>query len=302
MRPSLRTIVRRALRAPTPPTLLVAVSGGPDSMALLDVLGSLGPKLGLSVLAHGVDHGLRPEAARELDLAEGYARSAGIEFSRTALSLGRGGNLQERARLARWAALVTIARRTGAAIATGHHADDRAETVLLRVLRGSGLRGLAAMPERGVAVGAPDVTVLRPMLQARRLDIVTHIERHQVPFASDPSNEDPRHLRVRVRRELLPLLESLDPRIVEHLGHLAEEAAAGEAAPSAERNWTAGLPRQTQEALRSLVRTRSPSARVWLPGGLVAMTTEDAGRAPGARPEDPSRKAQERPARANRNE
>lgn len=276
--PSLRTLARRALEgeASVAPrrAILVAVSGGPDSMALLDVLGRLGRTLELDVLAHGVDHGLRAAARGELDLAEAHAARLGVPFARTTLAVARGGNLQERARLARWAVLTAAARDAGAAIATGHHEADRAETFLLRLLRGSGLRGLGVMPPRSPAVDAPDVLVVRPLLRASRADILTHLARHGVRFAEDPSNVDPRYLRARVRRELVPLLESLDPAIVRHLAQLADEACAlereGPERATAGRHWTAGLPRATQDALRHLAETRSPSARVWLPGGLVA--------------------------------
>ena len=127
--------------------ILVAVSGGPDSMALLDVLARLGPKLGFDIVAHGVDHGLRPEAAAELDLAERNAAQLGVPFARTKVALKSGGNLQARARAVRYAALEEAASAHSATlIATAHHADDRAETVLLRLLRGSGPRGLAVLP------------------------------------------------------------------------------------------------------------------------------------------------------------
>jgi tRNA(Ile)-lysidine synthase len=274
---SLTTIVRRALEPgrgeaslARGSVVLVAVSGGPDSMALLSIAARLAPRLGLAVRAHGVDHGLRPEAAKELDLAERFATAIGVPWDRTCVAVPRGGNLQERARTLRWRALVAAALPHGATIATAHHADDRAETVLIRVLRGAGVRGLAVLPARALAPGGPEVAVIRPLLRARRTDVLLHLERHGVPSAIDPSNTDPRYLRTRVRRELLPLLEQLDPNIVEHLSSLAEECVRA----SAPDEWGApglhaALPRPTQEALASLIRTGSRTARVWLPGGLV---------------------------------
>ncbi len=273
--PSLTTIVRRALTgecaiAPGTP-LLVAVSGGPDSMALLSVLARLRAKLGIEVLAHGVDHGLRPGAAGELDLAEGHAHTLGVPWDRTRVTVPRGGNLQARARAYRWEALVTAARRRDATIATAHHADDRAETLLMRLLRGAGLRGLGVLPPRAIAPqqdGGEAVTVIRPMLRARRADVLLHVERHGVPFASDPSNADSRFLRTAVRQELLPLLAKLDPNVVRHLEGVADELVIPEArGKSAE--WARSLPRATQEALIRLAASRSSEDRVWLPGGLV---------------------------------
>jgi tRNA(Ile)-lysidine synthase len=218
--PTLITIARAALRqglVPRGTSVLVAVSGGPDSMALLHVMSLLRASHGFGLFAHGVDHGLRPEAARELDLAEGFARILDVPFSRSAVSVKPGGNLQARAREARWGALRAAASRVGTGrIATGHHADDRAETLLIRLLRGTGARGLAVLPPA-------DGDRIRPLLRARRADIDAHIARHRVPHAEDPSNRDPRFLRARVRMQLLPELERLSPRIVEHLCALADD-------------------------------------------------------------------------------
>jgi tRNA(Ile)-lysidine synthase len=267
--PALLTLARRALtgeaRIERGSPLVAAVSGGPDSMVLLHVLARLAPKVGIVLHAHGVDHGLRDEAARELDSAAAFAESLGVSFGRTNLRVPRGGNLQARARAARYAALAEAARAVGAsAIATAHHADDRAETVLLRLLRGAGPRGLAALPPRA-PLGDTGIELLRPLLRARRSSILAHLERHAVPFSTDPSNQDPRYLRTRVRHELLPLLEQLSPRIVDHLLALADQltAEAGETPTSFP------LPRSTQVALAELMRSRSRTARVWLPGGLV---------------------------------
>ncbi|AKV00833.1 tRNA(Ile)-lysidine synthetase [Labilithrix luteola] len=156
---SLVTLVGRALagEASLPPrsTLLVAVSGGPDSMALLDVTARLASKLELTIVAHGVDHGLRAEAAQELDLAATHAKQLGVRFGRTRVDVEHGGNLQARAREARYRALARAASAVGArAIATAHHQDDRAETVLLRLLRGAGARGLAVLPPRAPSTSA----------------------------------------------------------------------------------------------------------------------------------------------------
>ena len=237
--------------------ILIAVSGGPDSMALLHVLARSSGKLHMAIAAHGVDHGLRAEAAAELDLAEHLARTLDVPFDRTCLALRDGGNLQARARTARYEALREAARRAGASfIATAHHADDRAETVLLRLLRGAGPAGLAVLPPR-----AGDL--IRPFIHARRAAIEGHLARHAIPSASDPSNRDPRFSRVRVRHELLPQMVELSPNIVEHLCALADQLAQ---LPSVH----AGIPRATRDALASLAASRSSTMRVSLPGGLVA--------------------------------
>ena len=109
-----------------------------DSTALLHVLSRLAQRFQIELFAHGVDHGLRPEASAELDLAERLARDLGVPFSRTRVSVASGSNLQGRARAARYAALDAEANRLDARwVATAHHASDRAETVLMHVLRGT---------------------------------------------------------------------------------------------------------------------------------------------------------------------
>jgi tRNA(Ile)-lysidine synthase len=268
--PALLTLTKQALTGEAcvarGDVLLAAVSGGPDSMALLHVLARVGKTLGVVVHAHGVDHGLRPEAAHELDIAESFATKLAIPFGRTVLRVARGGNLQARARTARFEALAAAARTVGAStIATAHHADDRAETVLIRLMRGAGPRGLAVLPARAPLADHDDLELVRPLLRARRTTVTAHIERHAIPFATDPSNADPRFLRVRVRREVMPLLEELSPGIVEHLVALADQLGA----TSTEQSGAFPLSRSVQGALAQLVRSRSTTARVWLPGALV---------------------------------
>ena len=201
--------------------VLLALSGGGDSMALLHVLSLLAKKQSFTLSAHGVDHGLRPAASAELDRAQAQCAALGVTFSRTVLSLTDGGNLQARARDARRAALLHAAESQGAElIATAHHADDRTETVLLRLLRGSGPPGLAVLPPRA----GPWI---RPQCRARKADVVAHLGRHGLAFAEDPSNRQSRFLRTQVRFELLPLLERLSPQIVSHLCALADALGEG---------------------------------------------------------------------------
>lgn len=236
--------------------VLVAVSGGPDSMALLHVLSILRNKLTFELSAHAVNHGLRPEAAEEVAVAEQWAQKNGVAFGVTHLKVAPGGNLQARARAARLACLREQAQRVGAAcIALGHHADDRAETVLLRILRGTGPAGLGAM-------GARTGDLIRPFIRARRSDVMIHLKRHVIPFSQDPSNVDRRFMRARVRWEVLPLLESISPRIVEHLCGLSQDVEA------------LGLPVSTlgRAQLRALGKAAAgrSGVRVSLPAGRVA--------------------------------
>jgi tRNA(Ile)-lysidine synthase len=247
--------------------VLVAVSGGGDSMALLHVLGRLREAFGHELYAHGVDHGLRREASAELDLAAELSTSLEVPMTRSRLSVREGGNLQARARDARREALRAEAARLGATvIATAHHADDRAETVLLRLLRGAGPRGLAVLPAEADGF-------VRPFLRSRKVDIVAHLSRHAIRYASDPSNGDPRFLRTRVRRELIPLLEALSPGIVGHLTSLADQLGALGGTEQVGR--FGALPRRSREAIDRLQRTKSAKARVLLPKGVVALYDHD---------------------------
>jgi tRNA(Ile)-lysidine synthase len=264
--------------------VLAGVSGGPDSMAMLHVLSVLRAKLGFELFAHAVDHGLRAEAMGEVALAEEQARLLGVPFGVSRLRVEPGGNLQARARAARLGALREQARLLGAVrIALGHHADDRAETVLQRILRGSGPAGLAVLAPR-----AGDL--IRPFVRARRSDVIDHLQRHGIPFAQDPSNEDRRFLRARVRADLLPMLESLSPRIVEHLCSLADDLGA------------LGLPTSPlgRAQLRELGRAasqRRSGIRVSVPGGRVATVDVCTGRIVVEAPEDAkgARKPRQRP-------
>jgi tRNA(Ile)-lysidine synthase len=185
-------------------------------MALLHVMARLAKRLEIVVYAHGVDHGLRAAAKAELDTAERFASDLGISFARSELSVPTGGNLQARARCYRYDALRQAARSLGARyIATAHHADDRAETVLIQLMRGAGPRGLGVLAPQ-------DGDLIRPFIRATRVDIMQHLQRHKIPFAEDPSNKDTRFLRVRIRNEVLPMLVAVAPGLVAHLNALAD--------------------------------------------------------------------------------
>lgn len=263
--PTLLRLVERTLKSECAlakgARILLAVSGGGDSQALLHALARLRARLDFELFAHGVDHGLRAEAAAELDLAAALAAREGVPFRRSRVGVRPGGNLMARARAARYQELERARRSFGAELlATAHHADDRAETVLLRLLRGSGPQGLAVLPPRAGAL-------LRPMIRARRTDVQAHLLRHDLSFAADPTNDDPRFARTRVRRELLPLLESLSPRVVEHLNALADQLA-GTATPalSGPDGAPVALGRAQRRELARMLETRDARAQIWLPG------------------------------------
>ena len=207
------------LASPREHRVVIAFSGGPDSSTLLHALVRARRRLRLDLLAVHVDHGLRPGAAEEALAAGAFAAELGIPLE-VARVKPRGGS-EDAARRARHAGLEAVAARVGAGtVALGHTFDDQAETVLLHLLRGSGLEGLAAMAVR-------EDLRFRPLLAVRRSQVDAYCARHRLAPLRDPSNEDPVFLRNRVRHELLPLLERrFNPRASEALVRLA--LAAGE--------------------------------------------------------------------------
>lgn len=197
-------------------TVLVAVSGGADSVALLHVLMTLAPELSLCLHVLHVDHGLRPDSGRDAELVRHLATRLGLPAAVERVTVATGGSLEAEARAARYAALEAHARRVGAQrIALGHTADDQAETVLMRMLDGAGVRGLAGIPPvRG--------RIIRPLIETRRRDLVAALEAAGIGWIEDPSNRDARFLRNRIRHELLPMLAaSYNPDVVVALDRIA---------------------------------------------------------------------------------
>ena len=205
----------RAFGGPLHGGLLLAVSGGPDSMAMLTLARAAGIA-GLHVAT--VDHRLRAEAAAEAAMVADHARAVGLPHA--TLTPGTpiaGVSVQAAARRARYALLANHARMLGVdAIATAHHADDQAETFLMRAARGSGIAGLAGVRARTTI---DDTVVVRPLLDWRRAELRAIVRRADVSFVDDPSNHDPAHDRTRFRR-LLDANEWLGPPL------LARSAAA----------------------------------------------------------------------------
>ncbi len=209
--------------------LVVGVSGGPDSTALLHVLAALRTPLDIGLVAVYVDHGLRPaetpaegayvrQLAADLDLDYEYVRvAAGEHAARAGLSL------EHAARDLRYEALRTVARQHGAAcIAVAHTADDQAEEILLRLIRGSGRKGLAGMRRRSR-------DLIRPFLETEKKVILSYLQDKNISCLQDSSNLDPRFLRNRVRHELLPFLEQrFDPGIRRSLRKTAASLAEDE--------------------------------------------------------------------------
>jgi tRNA(Ile)-lysidine synthase len=219
-----RTIRRHDLAGPDT-RLVVAVSGGSDSVALACLLNELAAAGDLRVvgIAH-FNHQLRREAAADEALSVALASRLGIACLAdredvAARARRERRSLEDAARTARHAFLERARRHFGAdRVALGHTRDDQAETFLLRLVRGAGARGLAAMhPRRG--------DVIRPLIDCRRADLRAWLDRRGIPFVHDPSNADVSIPRNRVRAELLPLLEArFNPRIVDALADASDLA------------------------------------------------------------------------------
>lgn len=198
---------------------VVGVSGGADSVALLRALCACGAPL---TVAH-VNHRLR---GADSDGDESFVRDLcaglGVEcrvHSVDVSAVAAGDNLEATARRVRYEFFAQVAGEVGAAwMATAHTADDQAETVLHRIVRGTGLQGL-----RGIATERDGI--IRPLLSVTRADVLAHLAEIGQPYREDASNADPRFTRNRIRHELLPLLRTFNPDVVSALAHLAEHAS-----------------------------------------------------------------------------
>ena len=205
--------------------VLVAVSGGADSLVLLDCLARIRGALSLSLVIGHVDHGLRATSGDDARAVAAHAAALGLEAR---IRVGdvrgearrRGLTLEEAGRSVRYPLLAELAAAARCRVtATGHTATDQAETVLMRLIRGTGPLGLAGIdPARGDGF-------VRPLLCATRAEVRRYARHAKLPFRDDETNGDQRHLRNRVRARLLPMLRRLNPRIEALLNALAEDAA-----------------------------------------------------------------------------
>lgn len=206
--------------------VIVGVSGGPDSMALLHILSQLRPRLNFQLVVAHLNHGLRPEAAAEEKFVGEYCRTVPIPFYSRQLDVQeiatRGKkSVEETGRNCRYQYFAELAARLGATrIATAHHRDDNAETVLLNIIRGSGIKGLRGIrPINGI--------IIRPLLCLTKNEIESYLAEKSIKYCIDLSNYSTDYLRNRIRHNLLPLLEQdYNPRIVDGLNQLADIAAA----------------------------------------------------------------------------
>ncbi len=207
--------------------VLVAVSGGADSVALLHALWQLRGRLGLQLAVAHLNHGIRgAAAAADAAFVRRLAKRLALPFVAERVAVPQqarvtGISLEMAARAARYAFFQRAAAQLGAAaVAVAHNADDQAETILLRIARGTGPDGLAGMSRVSQRDG---LKIIRPLLGVTRAGIVAYLKQHRLRWREDASNRDPQHLRNRVRHEILPLLERcLNPQIRTALLRMAE--------------------------------------------------------------------------------
>lgn len=202
--------------------VLVALSGGLDSVVLLHLLRQVAAELRLEVVAAHFDHAMRPGSEADALWVRGLCRAWGVSLHELRAEVPA--RSEAEARALRYAFLDEAAERAGATrIATAHHADDQAETVLFRAIRGTGLDGLVGIRRRRGRV-------VRPLLRFTRAELASYAEAERLSWREDPTNRDLRLARNRIRREVLPALERTRPGATRALARLAEQAAANERA------------------------------------------------------------------------
>jgi tRNA(Ile)-lysidine synthase len=219
--------------------VVVAVSGGPDSVCLLDVLCRLRETMYMALFVAHLNHGLRPdEDQRETEFVNRLAASLGLPCRVGCLTHLRltDPSLEDKARESRYRFLEEARRAFSAQkTALGHTLTDQAETFVMRLLRGSGPHGMSAIPPRR------GNRFIRPLIELPREQVLSYLERRGLDFMKDSSNRDPRFLRNRVRETLFPVLKSFQPRVVEILGHTADLLREDEAWLGKEaRDWVTG--------------------------------------------------------------
>lgn len=204
--------------------VVVGLSGGPDSVFLLYALHTLQPRMGFTLRAVHVHHGIRgAEADRDEAFSEKLCAKLDIPFQAVhvaapAYAAQHGLSLEEAARILRYEALEAARQQLGqtraAWIAVAHHLDDQAETVLHNLVRGAGLRGLAGMENRRNHV-------IRPLLSIKREDILKWLKQNDIPYVTDSTNADPHYTRNRIRSTVLPELREINPEASVHIAHSA---------------------------------------------------------------------------------
>lgn len=215
--------------------VIVGVSGGADSLALLHCLLRLRSVFNFKLHTATLNHGLRGQDGKDdtlfvAELCQQWSVSCSVgEVDVRALAKDEKMGIEAAARKARYDFLASVAGQfEGAIIATAHHQDDQAETVLMRILRGTGLKGLGGMPLSGVVPGHPQRILIRPMLYVTRKQVEDYCKDHQLTPRQDTTNQDTTLLRNALRLQVMPQLQQFNPQISRSLARLADSAAADE--------------------------------------------------------------------------
>ena len=204
--------------------ILIGVSGGPDSIALLHILFQLRYDLGIDLCVAHLNHGLRKNAFKDQSFVEKICKKLNVPFISRSLPKNvwtRSGSIEETAREYRFSFLIDTAKKQKAdVIALGHTQNDLAETMIMRLLRGTGLTGMRSiLPKRKIH----GFYFIRPLLDISRGEIEAFLKERKIPFRTDPTNRSFKFLRNRVRKKLLPQLEKeYNPRLKETLAHFSK--------------------------------------------------------------------------------
>jgi tRNA(Ile)-lysidine synthase len=203
-------------------SILIALSGGPDSVFLFHFLVYLSRKKGIGLKAAYVHHHLRKDADSELTFTKRLAHLHSVPFFYRNIEIGGKSGIEEEARIKRYRALYNIAKKAGCnRIAVGHTLDDQAETVVMRFIKGSGLAGLRGILPEKYLFKDKDVSVIRPLLCLEKKDILEALKREGKEYRIDRSNFSGDFLRNRIRSEVLPLLSGYNPKIKKQVAQMS---------------------------------------------------------------------------------
>ncbi|WP_353685018.1 tRNA lysidine(34) synthetase TilS [Thermodesulfovibrio sp. 3907-1M] len=202
--------------------ILVGLSGGPDSVCLIQILHMLKPAYKLKISAAYIDHGLRPEdVPKEIEFCKYLCESLNISFYTQSIDVKSFAknekiNIQEAARILRYGALEQISINIKAhKIAVAHNADDQAETVIMRLLRGAGPAGLSGIPP-------VRKKIIRPLIEVERAEIEKFLSEKNISYITDPSNESLKYLRNKIRKTLMPVVKSISPQATKIISRTAD--------------------------------------------------------------------------------
>ena len=218
---------RKSQQSPKPgKRIAVALSGGLDSVVLLDTVCKAQAKNQNQIYAFHVHHGIQKPADDWLIFCEKLAKQYKIHFDFRLLHLDSAneqGNIEARARAGRYEALADLCEEYGIEdLLLAHHQNDQAETVLLQLLRGSGVAGLSGMPASRAIASNPSITLWRPLLNQSRQELEAYAKEHKLKWIEDPSNQNTKYRRNAIRKKIIPALEGIQPEALTNMARSAE--------------------------------------------------------------------------------